>query len=319
MLDLEQQVRNSTSAAKAIQGIMKAGKSPKKIKTILLVVSCLAVILGILVYRRHSQKNATFHVVTGLPTKLILAPDQFAYLNGTPKQDFDVADSGAIVLAVGDFVVALRDKAGYRSVTKWTRAAGLQSLAFDATGSLLLIGSQGIYVVQTAEGTATTATVASFQGIDSSTHLASSSANGQIYIYGGNSDYGGFRTKIVKIRSDGSQQFVVKTESAVTAVTENSNALYFATEKNEVFGIYKGDLRLIIRLPSDFSNSRIVSLAAEPEGGLYFSTTDAVYLLEGASAILVEQGLGGGLRVHNGALYLLDVPRKTLLCLGEPS
>jgi len=273
--------------------------------------------LAVLAWAWLRPSPVPFSAVKGLPVRVILTPPHFREI-GDPASDFEVSPDGSVlVLAKGAVLATRHERGGRVSVVRLVNdpIPGLKSLAIDPEGALVTLSREGLKQVHTSDRSVVS--LASIPGIDSHTHLSQSSVHGRVYLYGGDSDENGFRSKIVSISSDGRTEEVVKASSAITAVCDARGTLYFSTD-NEIFALRQNELRLVIRVPAA---SRIISLAAEPEGEVvFFSTADNIYVLRGLGpAVEMVKGLGGTLRFRNGALYAFDAPRRVLVRLGSPN
>lgn len=273
---------------------------------------CLAV-LAIWAVRRHAEHGTNFKVASGVPIKLILTAEQFRELGGYPREDFDVTDDSFVMIVDGKIVVLQRKGGSLVPVKLTKQPAGLQSLALDADGAVLTLTASGLGQF-TTEGGGGIAEVAGFPA-GPGARLAPATRGRHVFLYGGTGEQG-FGNKVVEIGSDGNVTYVARTESPVTAICDGPEALYFATG-DAIFAIHNDKLQLIIRLPE--GSPAIVSLAVQSDGGVYFATSDGVWLLRNKIAVEVLNGLGGTLRERNGVLYVLDPSRRVLVQLGRNS
>ncbi len=224
--------------------------------------------------------------------------------------DFELSRWDTIILQVDDRLIEVTPGSdGNVGAAPLGSVRELQSFALDTRGAVLSIVDNRFQQFVKGRFSGTTAPLAKIQGA----RIAPSSESGAMYLYGGAKKGQGLANRILLIREDGRVTNLVEAPGRVVAFAEQASGnFYFATSR-EIFHVEDQEFRLVIRVPNGIE---IVSMAVHPDGkALYFSSKNRVYGLKGLTAVSIALNVGGTLRHHKGALYVLDPQRRMLLQL----
>jgi hypothetical protein len=207
-------------------------------------------------------------------------------------ETFDVSPSGAVLVSKGSRVF---DMASGEEV--FASGESVRSFAFvgaalaviDTRGKLGFFDGGRVRVVGDSQVP--------------SARLAASSDRTRLFVYQDGHNDGRQLPALVSMREGSAPEVLTGSYGPINAVGGDALQTFFSGEHALFQVITPGRPSLLFVLPDAAQSITGIGVAGT---AVYFATGNAVYVLEDGIAVPLVIGLGGGVRILSGALYVLD-------------
>lgn len=242
----------------------------------------------------------------GLTATVLLGPADLDGL-GALGDDFDIAQSNSAVLDAGRRLYEVDADSG--GLTDLDLPKAPDSFAFDNNDVMLTV-SDGFLGMLNDSGTPVAGVPIPF----ANARLARSAQDGAVYLMGGkDGDY-----RLYRFLEDGRFQILLQSAAPLVAAADNKTGTYAATA-SLILRIASPQPVVMFKAPDEPGWGPILSLAAAPDGLLFFSTPKRIYALKGGIALSVVNNSGGILRLRGARLDVLDRGRRLFYTLAPAS